>query len=772
MVFSPRACAKSLLLLFIVTLSAAEISANAAGQSACGQLGVNCSHPTTSAGRPYDPQAAAEARREARERAERIRLANAYRQNEAGNAYYQRGDYKNAVKYYKKARGNSPNDGVIANNLQNALAMLNQQKAQKKNAKLAAAQEKTAAKRAAQQQKLAEKQAAKNALVARRQAEAEQRMEAKLATQKHNETTVAENTPGGNTATSSAAKNAETTPQPGSATAGSGASTGLAPMTPSGGISGLPGIFLEPIEPQQAPTAAEAALSVKGPHAAECEAKALNAAQQNPELTAKSDDPFVQSFQQQNKDYQAAVAANQEAEQKSTAAQARVEADKAALNQAEEQLKSATNASTEVKQQYQQLLATTATDEALATKAREQFDGTSVTLQTKRDVATLTLAVLAPAPKPAAVESTTSAREPQASTTETQATTSTTTVQPHPGRPASSGSGSAQTNLARSGKLHTQNSPESASTGAAPESLAMCLARVNPSRATPTLAELDEKIEGTRKALEQLAHSRETADGLNEQWADVLKTANGDLAEKSMDAILDGTLGLTKTALENEGERLKEPFAAAWQNTLELRSEHDAIAGSGHLNADVTQQIADYKERAQSLVDARDALIEKAEDIDHFHEVLEKMQTGKEWGEWLLGDDPCKHESGLRFNCENILKNNGVTQSVNGNRETQMDLLKMTLDFAKDNKKLLAAMHLAEHGNLIVDTWDATSNTIDLSFDFLSIYLYRAEMQRENQTNAKLAQARAVLNRRLEQLSAQISCYQNSSTGTSIAAAR
>ena len=96
------------------------------GQSACAQLGVDCSHKDSSASSSSGEsdaerrQAWAEYRAEQKAQREAQRRQEAVKQNEIGNKSFVARDWKTAVVYYKKARKLSPNDLVIRQNLKNA----------------------------------------------------------------------------------------------------------------------------------------------------------------------------------------------------------------------------------------------------------------------------------------------------------------------------------------------------------------------------------------------------------------------------------------------------------------------------------------------------------------------------------------------------------------------------------------------------------------------------------------------------------------------------
>jgi hypothetical protein len=157
------------------------------------------------------------------------------------------------------------------------------------------------------------------------------------------------------------------------------------------GIPGLPGIYLDGVQPSQASQLAQAAQALPGPEKAVAEDAALHAAQNNPALTAPSQDPQVQNFQQASQDYQQALAANVTAKQTYETAQTQVEADQSAIGVARTQLNSITPS---VQQQaaFNQMLGAAQTDEQASMLARQNFDSTEIHLSATRDRAAQALA--------------------------------------------------------------------------------------------------------------------------------------------------------------------------------------------------------------------------------------------------------------------------------------------------------------------------------------------------------------------------------------------
>jgi hypothetical protein len=162
------------------------------------------------------------------------------------------------------------------------------------------------------------------------------------------------------------------------------------------GIAGLPGIYLDGVQPGQAPQLAQAAQTMSGSERDVAEDTALHAAQTNPALNAPSQDPGVQNFQQANQEYQQALVANAAASQDLQTAQAHVDADKSAVDVARTQL-SAITPSVEQQQAFDQMIAAAKTDEDASMLARQNFDSTRIQLSATRDRATAALAETAPA---------------------------------------------------------------------------------------------------------------------------------------------------------------------------------------------------------------------------------------------------------------------------------------------------------------------------------------------------------------------------------------
>ncbi len=153
----------------------------ASAQSACAQLGVDCSHSYSGGygggNYAYNRARGAYMRQMAAQRALQRRHTRGYYQNEAGLAAQRRGDYNKAVRQFRKANHNWPDDQNIYDNLQYAL----RQQAQQNSYKRYLAQQKRQAKAAQKQAALLQKQRLKQQKEAAKLALQRQKEAARLA---------------------------------------------------------------------------------------------------------------------------------------------------------------------------------------------------------------------------------------------------------------------------------------------------------------------------------------------------------------------------------------------------------------------------------------------------------------------------------------------------------------------------------------------------------------------------------------------------------------
>jgi len=524
--------------------------------------------------------------------------------------------------------------------------------------------------------------------------------------------------------------------------AGSGGEQGVRPM----GIPGLPGINLNDVEPASAAQLADQATTLTGPNRSVVEDAALKAAQKNPELTAPSEDPFVTNFQKESETYDAAMKQQQEALQKVREAEGRVQGATAAITYAG-QLAQSPNATDAQKRAFQQMQAAASSDEGAAVTARQIFEQTDVHLSIVRERASDSLAVLAPPPV--------SASPPPnkvspyvAAPTMTGATGTTAPVSNSP----------AIVNLNPSAQPVIIATPPA---GGKPYvmSVSECVASYSPSGAVPTLEELQKNLESAMRAMEQLAKSRENANVLKEDWTKVVSDANTDIFNNGSDTLLDGLLGVTKTSLEMYRESLHQGLEGSMKESQLLRAEYKAGSSNPAEKALWESKKTDILSRSQIQLENNAILGDALARVETVKSWSEKFQTGRDFYLWLTDTEmlPCKFANDGKIDCDELMKNSGITKFKEGDLNTRLDLLKQVMKFGVHYSP---AIKLLSHASLIGDTWDVASLTIDLSYDAWAIHLSKGRLQEVKQNDAQLARAREVLGARMDRLNAEASCYQ------------
>ncbi len=184
----------------------------------------------------------------------------------------------------------------------------------------------------------------------------------------------------------------------GSASGGSNPNLASGPGsgTTGPGIPGLPGIYLDGAQPEQAAPLAQAAQTLPaGPERDLEEDTALHAAQNNPALTAQTQDPQVQQFQQTNQNYQQELQTTAQARQQLAGAQSEVTADQSAIATAKAQLASL-QPTEEQQAALQKMLDVAKSDEAASETARKMFEDADAHLSIARTQAIQSLARTAP----------------------------------------------------------------------------------------------------------------------------------------------------------------------------------------------------------------------------------------------------------------------------------------------------------------------------------------------------------------------------------------
>lgn len=506
------------------------------------------------------------------------------------------------------------------------------------------------------------------------------------------------------------------------------------------GIPGLPGIYLNAVEPAQAAQLANAATTLTGPERNTAEDAALQAAQKNPALTARSEDPFVTNYQQEAQGYDAAIKQQQEALQKASEAAGHVQADTAAIAYANPLVQSP-NATDAQKQAFQEMQSAAQSDEDAAVAARQMFEQTDIHLSIARDRASDALAALAP---PANLGASRNSGAPA-------------TI------PAPSGHAVPSPLPATSSALPVL-SPSSKPrilatrpTGGKPYvmSLSECVASYSPKGDVPTMDALQKKLESTMTAMERIAKSQENADDLEEDWSKVLRDAHKDIFNNVTDAALDGLLDLSMKSLEMDKELYHEALEASMKESQQLRAEYQAIKDNSSEIALWDAKKADYLARAQSQLGQRQVLEDDMAGVEKTKRILEKLQTGRDFKNWLTDNEliPCKFEKNGKINCDD----NGGTKFARGDLNTQLDLLKQVVKFGMHYSRAFKAL---SYGSYIGETWDTLSFMSDTAYDGLAIAYSKQRLDQVKQNDAQLDRAREVLGDRIDRLNAEIGCYQ------------
>lgn len=535
-----------------------------------------------------------------------------------------------------------------------------------------------------------------------------------------------------------------------------------APVPATGmGIAGLPGIYLNDVKPEQALQLADAATSMNGPERGVAEDAALQAAEKNPTLNAPSDDPFVQDYQKQAKEYDGAVAENQQALQAASEAQGHVQVNQGALDYAKQHIDS--NASDQMKQAYAQMEAAAGSDEDAAVKAREMFEGTQVKLEIARDRATDSLAELAPPP------------------VNSGASTSSATPGAHAAASSPTVGSSAVPVLSLSAKPQLLATPP---TGGKPYvmSVSECVASFSPNNSVPTLEELQKKLESTMTAMERIAKSQENANEEHNDWIDEMRKSVQDMGLHAIDQGVDGIFDSTKEGLDQaekvlnlearevtyEGQMLHQELAEAREAMNTAKADPERLAAlQKRWDSFDANQIKPLMARRKQITDEMAA-------TELWKGRVDKFNNGRDFGAWWTDMNlPCNYSENEGFHCKNFNDNN-ATKAWNGDDVARSDGLKQVLNYgahhadylAKYSKYLVVgstAADLAAHATFIGEVWDATSLTIDLALDGTTLYLGNQQLQQVKQSNAQFAHAREVLSDRMDRLNATMSCYTKAS---------
>jgi hypothetical protein len=487
------------------------------------------------------------------------------------------------------------------------------------------------------------------------------------------------------------------------------------------GIKGLPGIYLNGVQPNQAPALAQAAQTLNGPERTLAQDTALQAAQQNPALTAPSQDQQVQNFQQASQDYQQAVQSSAAASRDYQTAQAQVASDQSAVDVARTQISQVTP-TPQQQQAFDQMLTAAKTDEDAAVAARQIFEGADAHLTATRSAAATALANLAPASNSSAALAANSsgvvdlhgAKQAQPALLR-QPETAAIPVLPAPAMARTPAAANAAASRSLTQPVHD---------------LGGCLASVAqsaPGRSAPTPEELRNQLDAAKEALRRLIENHEKEDALREQWNDEVDEAVHDAKKQAFDLSVDYLLHnaqiITRTKIFKADAEIEELQKLA-------ASDPSKFASLSHQIAQASANSGNLRHTLQSLKDLKKGVEEQ-----------ERMRDLREWAQ----KDP-----------EELQKTEGYLEGAK-------QLVQAAL--AEDSVK--SALHFTPWVN---DAIKWGGSLIDTSYDLTAEYLSSRQLDQLNRNSDRYLQAVNALNKRVHVTVSQLNCYKKDAGATNIVA--
>jgi hypothetical protein len=545
---------------------------------------------------------------------------------------------------------------------------------------------------------------------------------------------------------------------------------------PSATLPGLPGIYLN-LSPEQAPAVAAQAPSIEdGQQRAVVEDSVIEAARKGSILNSLSDDPIVQNAQRELKEYDAAQAANQESLARAGQAQGQLDSEQSALDYARKQMGQPGAQSTAVQEAYRQMLSQSSSQEAMAAQAREVFDGTQITLVTRRDAATAAISMLAP-PAPVSPERTlstnaTTARELPVISPNTKVQIA--VPQPRAARPVREA-------------ILAPSQPQS-------KTLDQCMAQYAPPSVVASQQELEEKLKGTLLALQRLEKSNAELSAMDREWRQMVESTYDHLIDEAKDKAFDGLKGATKDSLKILRNELKPELEANMSEGRQLREQYKSALASGGADSELKQQMADYKQSAQALIERDGMLRDRLENIDELEEVVGSFNKGRDYATWL-NSNVCRldFQSSYDVNCQALRKNyeqgqarlaearrkamavvSGQEPLLSGHSDpiANAEMAKKVLGKLLHNQAVLTALKLNPETETINLTWDLTNFGIDASYYGTMLMLYHGQNAHLSAERAQAGNAYAALSSRIQRLTAQIGCYQKFASNNALENAR
>jgi hypothetical protein len=432
---------------------------------------------------------------------------------------------------------------------------------------------------------------------------------------------------------------------PGTGTTGTG--------TTGPGIPGLPGIYLDGVQPAEAPQLAQAAENLQGPERALAQDTALQAAGQNPALTAPSQDPNVQNFQQTNQEYRKALAANTAATQDVQTAQAHVESDKAAIDVARTQLNSVTP-SVQQQQKFNDMLAAAKTDEEAKTLADKAFDSTQVNLSLAREKASTALAALTPASAPVAANNSAVVDLSHATRT--------------------------QPNLLRT----PAPAPAAKAPVQVPSPVVSASAPVKRHSLDPVVDRLCSQLDGAQNALRRLMETQNTRNEDRAEWEKTINDASDAAWQRGFDMIRDYTGEQLSKHLEGLIKQSDDEIEKLYRD---ISAEKDPLK--------VGRMQKQWEEADRRKANLEDALRRAKADQKH----LDEMTYEREYLKWAPGydGDLVGRMEGLRQIVDIALGDPGVQKLLTAELTTKLKLGLSISDSGYDiMREVLAAQQIKQ----------------------------------------------------------------------------
>ncbi len=316
------------------------------------------------------------------------------------------------------------------------------------------------------------------------------------------------------------------------------------------------------------------------------------------------------------------------------------------------------------------------------------------------------------------------------------------------------------------------------------ESVGECLARYahtgKPGQ-TPTLEELQKKLEREHAALEKLLETQKDANEDRNEWLNVMRKAAQDASLMAIDKGVDGLFESTKEGLQDAEIELHEAIqdtdaeaGALRQQIVEARNAAVAGKADPERMAALNEQWNDMEtNQIQPLLERRKALEDQWESTFKWKTRVDGFNHSRDFGIWLTDMElPCNLDANHHLNCKNFKENNTYTKMKGGDQETTLDGLKQVLAIAAHNAESLkkisnyavigtTAGKIAVNATFVGQVWDKTSMTIDLTYDGTVGVLGFMRLRQVKQNDAQFEIAKSKLGELIDRTNAEASCYRN-----------